>query len=182
MNISVPYRELFRWDSELLQRSLEAAPPDIWEKHAFRQNAFEVHRTTRSIIYVWSQPTDETYREVQTFIAEDDPADLHREVWAVAQRIRAHFGATARVTKLMLAKLFERSRIIEHTDTGNLTAIHRCHLPILTSPDCRFLIDHEAHHFDAGTVFELNNQLSHGVVNDSDRDRVHLICDVLPTG
>jgi hypothetical protein len=179
MNISVPYRELFRWDTKMLRRSLSVAPAHIWEKNDFRQKVFEVHRSTRSIVYVWSQPTDETYQAIQTFIPEDDPADLHSEVWKVAKRIRDHFGPTARITKLTLAKLFERSQIKEHTDTGNLTAIHRCHLPIWTNPACLFLIDRQAYHFQASTVFELNNQLLHGVANDSDQDRVHLICDVL---
>jgi aspartyl/asparaginyl beta-hydroxylase (cupin superfamily) len=131
---------------------------------------------------VWSQPTDETYEAVHTHITEDDPFELHREVWKVANQIRAHFGPAARITKLMLAQLFERSQIREHTDTGNLTAIHRCHLPIRTSPACLFLIDHQAYHFEASRVFEFNNQLPHGVMNDGDQDRVHLICDVLPAG
>ena len=57
--------------------------------------------------------------------------------------------------------------------------IHRCHLPVITNEDCLFLIDKVPYHFKPNFAFEFNNQKMHGVINNSNADRVHLICDIL---
>lgn len=179
MDIGVHYRELFSYDPEPLRRLLASADDEIWEKNDFRQKAFNVHRNTKSIVYVWSNFSDVDYQSIETHIPEDDPDPLHQEVWQVANRIKRHFGGQSRITKLMLAKLDKHSEISEHFDQGNLTKIHRCHLPVVTSLQCFFLIDRKAYNFMPGLAFEFNNQRLHGVRNSSDADRVHLICDVL---
>jgi Aspartyl/Asparaginyl beta-hydroxylase len=177
MNIGVSYRELFRYDPSVLEEHLGKVNADIWEKNDFRQTAFEVHRRTKSIVYVWSHPSDDEYAAIETHIDRTEP--LHVEVWKAAMKIRDYYSAAATITKLMLAKLSPRSVIREHYDGGNLARIHRCHLPIITNAACTFLIDGIPHHFGPTAVIEINNQLLHGFVNDSDEDRVHLICDVL---
>ncbi len=176
MNIGVSHRELFPYDPGALEALLRSVNPDIWDRNDFRQTAFEVHRNTRSIVYVWSHPDDDDYAAIETHI--DDAEPLHAEVWKVATKIRDHFAADATITKLMLAKLSPRSAIREHYDGGNLARIHRCHLPIVTNAACTFLIDGTPHHFGPTGVVEINNQQLHGFVNASDQDRVHLICDV----
>ena len=79
----------------------------------------------------------------------------------------------------MLAKLDGHSEIIEHFDQGNLTKIHRCHLPVITNNECLFFIDKKPYCFKPSFAFEFNNQRLHGVKNNSKEDRVHLICDIL---
>jgi hypothetical protein len=177
MNIGVSYRELFRYDPSVLEELLGKVNADIWEKNDFRQTTFEVHRKTKSIVYVWSHPSDDEYAAIETHIDRTEP--LHAEVWKAATTIRDYYSSDATITKLMLAKLSPRSDIREHYDGGNLARIHRCHLPIITNAACTFLIDGTPHHFGPTGVVEINNQLLHGFVNDSDKDRVHLICDVL---
>lgn len=179
MDIGVHYKELFGYDSEHLRHLLANANEEIWEKNDFRQKAFNVHRNTKSIVYVWSNFSDVDYQAIETHIPEDDPDPLHQEVWRIAQRMKRHYGETSTITKLMLAKLDKRSEIIEHFDQGNLTRIHRCHLPVITNLECLFLIDRRAYNFMPGLAFEFNNQRLHGVKNNSEVDRVHLICDIL---
>jgi hypothetical protein len=55
----------------------------------------------------------------------------------------------------------------------------RLHIPVITNPLCRFVIDGEAEHIpaDGRSHFVRVNQL-HEVVNDSDEDRVHIIMNV----
>jgi hypothetical protein len=177
MDIGVSYRELFQYDSTAIRDLLAKVNGDIWDENDFRQTAFEVHRQTKSIIYAWSDPADDDYGAIEVHIDGVEP--LHAEVWKAARTIRDYYSADAPITKLMLAKLSPRSAIREHYDTGNLARIHRCHLPIVTNAACTFLIDRIPHHFGPAAVVEINNQLLHGFVNDSDQDRVHLICDVL---
>ena len=179
MDIGVHYRELFSYCPEELQRLLLAASEDIWEKNDFRQKTFAVHRNTKSIVYVWSNFSDADYQSVVTHIPEGDPDPVHREVWKVAKKMKHYYGEKSTITKLMLAKLNKQSEIAEHFDQGNLTRIHRCHLPVITNKDCLFLIDKKEYHFQPSFAFEFNNQKLHGVRNNSGEDRVHLICDIL---
>ena len=44
----------------------------------------------------------------------------------------------------------------------------------------RFFIDGVPHRLAAGRAVEVNNQLSHSVMNDGQTDRVHFIFDYLP--
>ena len=179
MDIGIPYRELFSYHPEELHQLLMSANEDIWEKNDYRQTTFAVHRNTKSIVYVWSNFSDPDYQSIVTHIPEDDPDPIHREVWKVAKKIRHHFGERSKITKLMLAKLDKRSEIMEHVDQGNLTRIHRCHLPVITNSDCFFLIDKKPYSFKPSFAFEFNNQKLHGVRNNGAEDRVHLICDIL---
>lgn len=179
MDIGVTHRDLFPYDTRGLREHLERTSPRVWDENDFRQTTFEVHRKTKSIIYVWSPPSDDDYVAIETHIDDARAEPLHREVWRAARRICDHFSPRARITKLMLAKLTARSEIKEHFDSGNLARIHRCHLPLITFDACTFLIDRTPHHFPATGVVEINNQRLHGFINGSDHDRVHLICDVL---
>ena len=179
MDIGVHYKELFSYAPEALKTLLQDADEEIWEKNDFRQKAFAVHQSTKSIVYVWSNFSDVDYQSIETHIPDTSTDPIHTEVWKVANRIKDHFGANSRITKLMLAKLSRRSEIKEHFDNGNLTKIHRCHLPVITNNDCLFLIDRHAYRFKPVAAIELNNQKLHGVKNNSDEDRVHLICDIL---
>ncbi len=179
MDIGVSYKELFKYEPDLLARLLADADDEIWLKNDFRQKAFAVHKNTKSIVYVWSNFSDVNYQLVETHIPDNNPDPIHQEVWKVAHKIRDCYGTGARITKLMLAKLDKRSEIMPHTDNGNLREIHRCHLPVITTDECVFFINNEPHTFKPTFAFEFNNQRMHGVKNNSDHDRVHLICDVL---
>ena len=44
----------------------------------------------------------------------------------------------------------------------------------------RFFIDGVPHRFEPGRAVEVNNQLSHSVMNDGPSDRIHFIFDYLP--
>ncbi len=179
MDIGVDYKKLFDFHPQSLVRLLGNTDDDVWTKNDTRQKLFAVHKNTKSIVYVWSNFGDNDYQNIETHIPQSSPDELHREVWKIANQIKKCFGETSKITKLMLAKLDGQSQISEHFDQGNLTKIHRCHLPVITNKDCFFLIDKVPYHFMPEFAFEFNNQKLHGVINNGNEDRVHLICDVL---
>jgi len=53
----------------------------------------------------------------------------------------------------------------------------RIHVPIVTDPKVKFIVDGEEVHFTQGDTWYLNADCMHGVRNDWDRDRVHLLMD-----
>ncbi len=53
----------------------------------------------------------------------------------------------------------------------------RFHLPILTNPDVTFLMDGESFHMEAGWIYLFNQACLHGVSNQGDAMRIHLVWD-----
>jgi hypothetical protein len=179
MDILVDYKRLFDYRVENLKKLVADVTPEAWLENDVRQTKFDVHKSTESIVYVWSEFSDANYENVRINIPANDADPLATEVWTVAEKIRQCYGPKARITKLMLAKLKGRGEITPHFDKGNLTKIHRCHLPIISSSKCIFYIDNKPYNFKPPMVFEFNNQKLHAVTNKSPLDRVHLICDIL---
>ena len=59
-----------------------------------------------------------------------------------------------------------------------LTSNHRIHIPIISHPDVKFVLDHKDYYLEPGHGYEINNQIIHEVRNESDIDRVHMIIDL----
>ena len=157
-----------------LQAMLPAISEAVWLGDPFRQQAFQVHRQTRSLIF--------------RHIPGDDPAasqDLppllawKDRLRPVLDAVSAQFGP-GQCCRIMLASLPPGCQITPHKDHGEAYArTHRVHVPLQTDPGVRFLVDGEDFHLEAGIIYEVNNLLEHGVVNNGEVDRVHLIVDYL---
>jgi hypothetical protein len=74
------------------------------------------------------------------------------------------------------------SRIRIHKDRGDMLYIaRRFHVPIKTNLKTFFIVDNEKFFLEKGHLYELNNVKYHGVRNESEEYRIHLIIDVIPT-
>ena len=170
MDIGTERKYLFDYDVSAIKKELNKITVDDWQFNKLRQEAFkDGHGDTESIIFVFAGGR----HKVTT------PLAFNNAVHHAGEQIRKHFGENAKILTLMVVKLFAKKQIPEHMDGGTLTRVHRCHLPIITHKDCEFYINKKKFSFTKGKVFELNNVMPHSVVNNSNIDRVHLICDIL---
>jgi hypothetical protein len=82
-------------------------------------------------------------------------------------------------TSIRLMSLAAGGVIKEHRDAGASLedGITRLHIPIQTTPEVMFTIDHVPVHFSIGDTWYLNASCLHGVRNDSTHARVHLMLD-----
>lgn len=82
-------------------------------------------------------------------------------------------------TSIRLMSLATGGVIKEHRDAGSSIedGITRLHIPIQTTPEVIFTIDHIPVHFSAGDTWYLNASCLHGVRNASQHARVHLMLD-----
>ncbi len=84
-----------------------------------------------------------------------------------------------RIIRLLLAELAPHGKIAPHRDGGAGTVlVHRLHVPVLTDPEVKFYIDEIPHMLEAGVAYEFDNTRRHAVENESDRPRIHLMCDI----
>jgi aspartyl/asparaginyl beta-hydroxylase (cupin superfamily) len=169
MDIGTERKYLFDYDVSVIKKELSKVTVEDWQFDKMRQEVFkDGHGDTESIILFFAGGR----RKVTT------SPSFNKAVLDAGEQIRKYFGENARIITLMVVKLFAKAQIPAHTDGGTLTTIHRCHLPIITHKDCEFYINEKKFPFTKGKVFEINNVMSHSVVNNSDIDRIHLICDI----
>jgi hypothetical protein len=83
--------------------------------------------------------------------------------------------------RVMVVNMSPNSSVGEHKDIGPyFTKYRRFHVPLLTNEDVVFTggLNVSREHAPYGTLCELNNKGIHGVLNNSNLYRIHLIIDV----
>ena len=84
-----------------------------------------------------------------------------------------------KLTNVLFTELQKGGIIPEHTDDGKLlTTHHRIHIPLISDPAVKFTLDHKDYYLEPGHGYEINNQLTHEVRNESNIDRIHMIVDL----
>ena len=180
MDIGVEQKCLGQIDITELRERILAQPRDAWEEQLSRQQTYEVHRDTQSIVMLFcdeSWPDGEIYREPGWDRLEDVAMPLIDNV------INTYYEPGGTILRAMAAKLNVQGRIRPHRDT--LTSFrmgHRIHIPITSSEFVRFTIAGKPFAFEPGNVYELNNQMVHSVVNMGDEERITFIFDYVPAG
>jgi beta-hydroxylase len=84
------------------------------------------------------------------------------------------------LTSAFINLLEPHARLPEHNGDTNTT--YRCHLGLVVpseGPDCRLLVGGAEHGWREGHAFAFNEAFRHTVWNDTDRDRIVLVFDVM---
>ena len=162
---------------EAVQQLDEAA----WIEKTYRQESFNVHRSTESIVLCFLDLDQWPNLVIARDAGWDRLGDAAAPVMDAI--IGRHYEPGGSVIRAMAVRLRPGARIMPHVDEHeSLKISHRIHLPLITNPRVRFFIDGVPHRFEAGRAVEVNNQLSHSVMNDGKSSRVHFIFDYLPRG
>jgi len=179
MNIDTPLRELGPIDSTALREAILAQDDEAWKEDQHRQEAFDVHYDTESIVLVFvdldkwpdivisQEPGWPRLADVALPLMDDIISRLYPP------------GGT--VIRAMAAKLLSGKKITPHVDRHpSFHCGHRIHVPITTNPRVRFMIDGQPYQLQVGQAYELNNQKTHSVMNKGDEDRITFIFDYVP--
>jgi hypothetical protein len=82
--------------------------------------------------------------------------------------------------RVMLAKMHPGKIIPEHIDGDSLAWIpHKIHIPLITNPQVTFSVKGIDYHFEKGKAYEVDNSGMHGVKNEGNTTRIHLIFEYL---
>lgn len=178
MNIDSPIRPLGGLDAEALRDAVLALDESAWLANEMRQNEYEVHRQTRSVVLVFCDgPLDNlvvTKSEGWELLAEAAVPVMH-------DLIGRHYTPGGTVIRAMAANLLAGGRINPHFDShATFRRSHRIHVPITTNDRVRFMIDGRPYRLEVGQAYEINNQKTHSVMNSGKEDRITFIFDYLP--
>ena len=179
MNIDTPLRELGPVDATALRDAVLAQEDIAWKEDKYRQEEFEVHHATESIVVLFVDLEQWPDIVVSKEPGWDRIADA---ALPLMNHIISNFyppGGT--VIRAMAAKLLAGGIINPHTDRHPSFHVgHRIHVPITTNPRVRFMIGGQPYQFKVGEAYEINNQMMHSVMNKGDEDRITFIFDYVP--
>ena len=162
---------------ELRARVLEQ-PPEAWAEQSIRQQTYEVHRDTQSIVMLFCDegwPDGEIYREAGWGRLADVALPVIENI------VESWYQPGGTVLRAMAAKLVANGRIPAHRDSLHSFHIgHRIHVPITSNAGVRYTIAGKPYRFDVGNAYEINNQKKHSVMNLGSDDRISFIFDYVP--
>ena len=148
-----------------------------WHANEYRQNAYDVHYQTESLVMVFCDGWPE-----MTVTKESAWEDLQDVAVPLMHGIlEEHYEPGGTIIRAMAAKLKAGGVIKPHRDHHqSFVHSHRIHIPITTNPGVRFMINGRPHRLQVGQAYEINNQHNHSVMNNGREDRITFIFDYLP--
>jgi hypothetical protein len=179
VDIEKPLRELGSVDIDSLRRAILEQDEAAWDEEQVRQESYEVHRQTQSIVLVFTDGNGWPDIEVRKEPGWERLADVAIPVMHdIIDRCYPKGGS---IIRAMAARLLVGGKIRPHRDSHpSFHHGHRIHVPITTNPRVRFIIDGRPYRFEVGQAYELNNQLTHSVANKGTEDRISFIFDYVP--
>jgi hypothetical protein len=179
MDIDTRLRELGEVDASALSAAILSLDATAWYEEELRQQEFEVHRQTLSVVLVFVNL--DSWPELE--IIKEPGWDRLAEVAVPVMHgiIDRWYPKGGTIIRAMAAKLVAGDKIAPHTDSHPSFHIgHRIHVPITTNSRVRFMIDGRPHRFEVGKAYEINNQMNHSVANKGTEDRITFIFDYIP--
>jgi hypothetical protein len=165
-------------DMQELGDRILSQEPAAWAEQAIRQQMYEVHKDTESIVMLFcdeSWPEGEIYKEAGWDKLSDVAMPLIDHI------IETYYAPGGILLRAMAAKLKGRGRINAHRDSlRSFHMGHRIHVPITSSSGVRYTISGKPYQFEVGSAYEINNQRKHSVLNMGSDDRISFIFDYVP--
>jgi len=178
MDIGVPIRDLGEVDASDLRETILSQESIAWEEDAQRQDDYDVHRQTQSLVMLFAS---QTWPRVVITREKgwDRIADAANPI--MTEIIERFYPPGGTIIRAVAAKLVAGGKITPHIDSLESFAYgHRIHIPITTNSLVRFMIDGRPYRFEVGRAYEINNLQTHSVINAGKEDRITLIFDYVP--
>lgn len=167
-------RELGEVDIDALRAAVLGIPEAVWDaQNALKPNRFTALDVTRHIVFRFVATTDDWRRSCDLPLWPEWRPLLEPVLQAAT---RAYGYARSEFPRVMLARMAPGGVIHPHRDQNPAARWpHKIHVPLVTNDKVTFFVDGKGYHFPVGRAVEVNNLGVHGVKNDGDTDRIHLI-------
>lgn len=161
-----------------LHNMVSSFTEEQWDEWNLRQKTFDNHVCTKTIRFRWLDLGIEKYelKDSQDFSGFNELENILGGFFNFVER-----KYQGKVCRVILTRQNSKSEIPKHIDNGfSLSHTHRLHVPVFTDSSIKFHCGVDEINMQVGSAYEINNQLIHGVVNDSESAyKIHLIIDVI---
>jgi len=163
------------FDSSKILKKLKTLSEEVWNEYTFRQELFEeFHGQTLTIPLLYDEDYTHNMGKKSKFyeMFEDDVIELNKTY-------RSIMGKDGVIIRIEIVKMPPHTKIKRHKDmTESFKFDNRTHIPIQTNEKVIFYVGGEEKNMKLNEIWEINNGFKlHGVTNDSDYNRIHMIID-----
>jgi len=175
MKLDVPYKIVNNVPKELIEESLSLIKPEHWYLDDTRNKMGNLEKTQTIFVRYFDD-----YKFAQT--------DMWKEHLINHPLYDYYLPVVAKFLKILkqnynfsnymcfFAKLLPNSNIGFHADGGPfLEECNRIHIPLKTNKDVYYIIENQKSNWIVGNIYEFDNTRLHGVENNSDKERIHLM-------
>lgn len=170
MQLERPFVRLpYRFDADRLRQEVEALPADAWRRHPTGHRG----NTAVLLVSVDGDPTDDSIGGPHA------PTPWLQRSPYLAQTVAA-FGVPVGRTRLM--RIEGGGEAQPHFDVHLYWKDRvRIHVPIITTPEVRFVSGDASTHMAAGESWVFDTLRVHNVLNPGEHARTHLVLDTVGT-
>lgn len=145
-----------------------------WDEFNYRQSKYKAHFKTKYIPIIYNKDLDSLLPiKTKWFNLFEE------EIIQLTKKMEVFYNK-GYIVRCLLTKLLSQEVIPLHTDYRwkSLYLTSRIHLPIITADNVEFICGGEKKSLKKGELWEINNnKKEHGVINNSNFDRIHLVFD-----
>lgn len=171
-------RELGPVPANLIDKLTDKAlnSKQIWDiENQNKPNKFQCFETTKHIVFKF--PVNLQSHLVSNYnpLWESWKEYIEPIIDVVTKPYEYDGGRTCRI---MLASVIPGGVIDMHIDHNSSADVpHKIHVPLQTTPEAYFFEGQNRYYLERGKAYEVNNKIPHGVRNESQQERIHLIFD-----
>ena len=179
MDIEEAIKNLGPIDISAVEGQILTLEEDSWHEQEYRQQEYDVHRYTESVVMIFTDGSGWPDIEVSKQPGWDKLVDS--AVPVMHEIIERFYPPGGSIIRAMAAKLLPDGKIKPHKDSHpSFHHGHRIHVPITTNSRVRFMIDGRPYTMEVGQAYEINNQKTHSVMNKGKEGRITFIFDYVP--
>ena len=161
-------------DVEPFLSAIDKIYPDDWNKYTFRQDLFPMHSKTKTIPVLYDADYEVGVSKKSSFYKI-----FESSIEYATKKISELTKSNCSIIRFIVTNLPANTVVDSHRDKANSFKLYnRVHIPLITNDKVLFTVGEETINMAVGEMYEINNndQL-HGVVNNSNQDRLHIILD-----
>ena len=175
MKLDVPYKMMGVIPPNLILELNDLIEPQHWLINQIRNKMNNLQNTESIIFRYFDNYRNSNDSNYKSHFADQPIFDHYRDVInKILDELRNYYDFSDYMC--FLAKLKPKSDVGTHKDVGGfLEECHRVHIPIKTNSKVFYVIDGVRYNWLKGNIYEFDNTRSHGVLNESKIDRIHLM-------
>ena len=180
MKLNVPYKVLCDIDLNLIEDIENTISESDWHVDEVRNTMTNLTQTQSILIRYFDDYSKVDEFNWQSHLVNYSMYEKYKPlIEQVLTHIKENTDIKVKDYMCFFSRLSPHGEVGIHRDSGSfLEKCHRIHIPIVTHPDCKYIIQNIAYHWKCGKVYEFDNTRPHGVDNRSDIWRTHLMINI----
>lgn len=180
MKLNVPYKVLCDIDLNLIEDIKNTIDDNDWYQEDIRNTMTNLEKTQSILIRYFDDYSKVNEINWRSHVVN---YSMHEKYKLLIDRVLTQITENTDIKikeyLCFFARLAPKAQVGQHNDGGNfLETCHRIHIPIVTHPDCKYIIQNIEYHWKCGKVYEFDNTRLHGVDNRSSNWRTHLMLNI----